>query len=78
MTDTIDGKPWPGVVAVTQALCSQGPTVTVAYAGWTSWTLHLVWTLIRIPRVGYAVCDGIPVSVIGWGILRVSELLRCL
>ncbi len=47
--------------------------VMVAYVGWVAWTLYILSRLLKITRVGHAVRYGIPVGIVGWGVVEMPS-----
>jgi hypothetical protein len=47
----------------------------VAYASWFAWFGYIFWKLLRFPRVGSAFRYGIPVGVIGWGLMEMPSYM---
>jgi hypothetical protein len=41
-----------------------------AYVLWTAWAVFIFTRLIKIPRVGHAVRYGVPVGIVGWGVVE--------
>ena len=49
---------------------SDSPVILVAYVGWAAWFSYIFWKLMKIPRLGHAVRYGIPVGIVGWGVVE--------
>ncbi len=47
----------------------------VAYVGWASWFAYLFWKLLKYPRVGPAFRYGIPVGIVGWGLMEMPSYM---
>lgn len=47
----------------------------VAYVGWASWFGYIFWKLLKFPRVGSAFRYGIPVGIIGWGLMEMPSYM---
>jgi hypothetical protein len=46
------------------------PINLAAYGIWAAWFVYIFVKLLQIPRVGHALRYGIPVGVIGWGLVE--------
>ncbi len=44
-----------------------------AFVGWTAWTVYIFIRLLKITRVGHALRYGLPVGVVGWGVVEMPS-----
>jgi len=52
---------------------SESSIVLIAYVGWCAWFAYIFWKLMKIPRLGHAVRYGIPVGIVGWGVVEMPS-----
>lgn len=49
--------------------------MAAAYVGWAGWFVYIFWKLLKYPRVGAAFRYGIPVGIIGWGLMEMPSYM---